>query len=199
MLLGFGPRYQLHLFLDYKYTLISLPILKKSFLLLYKDLSALYSLPCYILVFHFEGLGLFPLILVPSGFHWKASTPSYELWRHCSGVISSLMQPAKWVQSIECGGDECFFCPLPFFACRQIFLLFLDLWRWTSEFVLGPSKDTKISSGSLGIVVSLCLQWVVYINPKGLLSVPSEVCFSDIGLLSSELILKFSSSHSVHS
>ena len=37
------------------------------------------------------------------------------------------MRPTKWAQSIECGGDRCFICILPFLAWRQIFLLFLGL------------------------------------------------------------------------
>ena len=93
----------------------------------YKGLSALYRLPGCILAFHFEGLSLFSLILIPSRLHWKTSMLCYELWWHCSWVISSLMWLAKWVQNIECGGDGCFIYNLPFFTCWQISLLFLGL------------------------------------------------------------------------
>ena len=42
-----------------------------------------------------------------------------------SRVISPLMQPSKWVQSIECGGDWCFICTLPSSIQWQTFLPFL--------------------------------------------------------------------------
>ena len=48
--------------------------------------------------------------------YWKVSLLGCELWWHCSGVIPPLIQLAKWVQSIECGGDRCFICTLPLFA-----------------------------------------------------------------------------------
>lgn len=172
-------------------TLLYFSFLSKCFIPLYKGLSALYSLLGCILAFHLEGLTSFLLILVPWGLHWKASTLGYELWWHYSEVIALLMQPTKWVQSIECGDDGCFICTLPFFACWQIFFFVLGL----CPMVLSPSEDTKVSSGSLGIVVSLGLWWVVYIFPEGLLSVPSKVCSSDIGLLSFDLVLIFLSSH----
>jgi len=70
MFLRFGPRYGLHLFLDYNHTtciaIFSFLICSSPF---YKGLSTLYSLLGCILVFHLKGLGLFPLILVLSGLH----------------------------------------------------------------------------------------------------------------------------------
>ena len=67
--------------------------------------------------------------------------------------------------------------------------------QWSSKLVIGLSEDTLISSVSLGIAASLCLWWIVYNFPEGLLSVPSEVCSSDIGLLSLVPALEYSSSH----
>lgn len=83
--------------------------------------SSMFSFP----LFH---RGLSALYNLPSGLHWKVFKPGYELWWHCSGVIFSLMQSAKWVQSIECGGDECFIYILPFLIWWQIFILFFSLY-----------------------------------------------------------------------
>ena len=139
MVLGFDPRYWLHLFLAYSYTFI-FSNFPSPF---YRGLSALYSLPSCILAFHLEGFGSFPLILVPSGLHWKISTPGFELWWHCLGVIFSLMRLAKWVQSIECGCDGCFIYILPFFARWQIFLLFLGLCSVVFRISTWSSREYK--------------------------------------------------------
>ena len=127
--------------------------------------------------FHLEGLGLFSLILVPSKLHWKASTPSYEQCWHCSGVIFSLIRQAKWVQIIECRVNGCFTCTISFFACRQIFLLFLGLCPIVFRTGLRPFWGHKSILGVLGHyslprLVMRCLYF-----PKGALSMPSEVCF----------------------
>ena len=73
------------------------------------------------------------------------------------------MRPTKWVQSIECGGDECFICLLLFLTRQQIFLLFLGLFLMA--FSIGPRhpEDMSISSRSLVVIVSLYLWWVVCI------------------------------------
>ena len=160
----------------------------------YKGLSALYSLPGYISAFHLEGLGLFPLILVPSGLHWKAFTPGYELWWHCLEVISLLMWPTKSVQRIECRGDWCFIYTLPFFACPQIFLLLLSLCPMVFRTSPRPFRGHKsilkvLEHYSLPRLVMYCLYFL-----EGVLWVPSEVCFSHIGLLSFDPVLRFSSS-----
>ena len=66
---------------------------------------------------------------------------------------------------------------------------------WSSELVFNPPEYIRVSSGSSGIVVSLDLWWVAHISPKGSLLVPSKVCSSNIGLLTFDPILKFSSFH----
>ena len=66
---------------------------------------------------------------------------------------------------------------------------------WSSELVFNPLEYIRVSSGSSGIVVSLDLWWVAHISPKGSLLVPSKVCSSNIGLLTFDPILKFSSFH----
>ena len=159
MVLGFDLRYWLHLFLAYSYTFI-FSNFPSPF---YRGLSALYSLPSCILAFHLEGLDLFPLILVPSGLHWKASTLGYKLWWHCSGVISPLMWPAKWVQSIECKGDGCFIYIISFFTCDKSSSLSSVYAWWSLELVFDPPEDIRVSSGSSSIVVSLDLWWVAHI------------------------------------
>ena len=149
--LWFGPRYRLHLFFDYNHTtciaIFSSLICSSPF---YRGLSTLYSFICCILVFHLKGLGLFPLILVPSGLHWKTFTPSYKLWWHCLGIIFPLIWPAKCVQSFECKGDGCFIYIIPFFACQQIFLLFLGLCLMVFKTGLRPSRGHKSVLGVFG-------------------------------------------------
>ena len=44
-----------------------------------------------------------------------------ELWSYCSGVFFSLMQPAKLVQCIKCGGDGYLPLTFPFFfTCTSL-------------------------------------------------------------------------------
>ena len=137
-------------------------------------------------------------LLVLSGLHWKASTPNYELWWHCLRVISSLMHPAKWVQSIKSKGDGCLSALFPSLLADKSSSSSSIYARWYSKLVLSPSKDIRVSSGSSGIIISLGLWCVIYTFHEGMLLVPFKVCFFDIGSLSFDPILGFLSSHKLN-
>ena len=109
-------------------------------------------------------------------------------------IIFPLIWPAKCVQSFECKGDGCFIYIISFFTCDKSSSLSSVYAWWSLELVFDPPEDIRVSSGSSSIVVSLDLWWVAHISPEGSLSVPSKVCFSNIGLLTFDPILGFSSS-----
>ena len=72
------------------------------------------------------------------------------------------MRPTKWAQSIECRGDKCFICILPFLAWRQIFLLFLGLCLMVHKTGPRPFRGHVNILGVLGycnflVLVMSCL------------------------------------------
>ena len=72
----------------------------------------------------------------------------------------------------------------PFFACRQIFLLFFGLCLMVFRIGPRPSWEHNSILGVLGHYSLPRLVMSCYIFPKSLLLVPSQVCPSDIRLLS---------------
>ena len=108
------------------------------------------------------------------------------------------MRLAKWVQSIECEGDGYFILIPPFPAWRQIFLLFLGLCLMVFKIGSRPfqwhvSILEVLEHCSLLVLVMSYLYFL-----EDLLSVLSEVCSSDLGLLPLAPALDFSSSHNIH-
>ena len=93
--------------------------------------------------------------------------PGCELWWRCLGVISLLMRLAKWVQSIECGGDECLICILPFLAWWQIFLLFLGLCPMVFKNRPWPFRGRVSILGVLGYSNLLWLVVELLYSPRG--------------------------------
>ena len=135
------------------------------------------------------------MILVLSGPYEKVSLLDCELWWHWLGVISSLMWLTKWVQSIECEGDECFICTLLSLAWWQTFLFFLGTCLMVFKNGLQPFRGSinilRVlgHSNLLGFVFKLS-----YLLENSLI-VLLEVCYSSVGLFLFIPVLDFSSSH----
>ena len=106
------------------------------------------------------------------------------------------MQPAKWVQSIECGGDGCFIYTLPSPTQWQTFLLFLGhvsggLHSQTSA-IPGMYQYPRVPWAHWSSWV-LWLRYHVFF--KDSLTKPSKVCHFFLDLFLFILVLDFLSSH----
>ena len=108
------------------------------------------------------------------------------------------MHPAKWVQSIKSKGDGCLSALFPSLLADKSSSSSSIYAQWYSKLVIGLSEDIRVSSRSSGIIVSLGLWCVIYTFHEGMLLVPFEVYFSDIGSLSFDPILRFLSSHKLN-
>ena len=102
---------------------------------------------------------------------------------------------AKWMQSIECGGEDALYVLfLHLLNDKPSFLSSVRAW-WSSELDFGPSEDVSVSSGSSSILILMGL-WLCYHTcfEDSLIEL-LEVCPFGVDLFSVIPILGFSSSH----
>lgn len=94
---------------------------------------------------------------------------SCELWSHCSGIISSLMQLVRLVQSIECEGGRCLLQETSFLhPCTSCTLPFPSI-SLSLGFLGMPAALRIFNSPQVGIVLGVCLPffaWVGQICPQ---------------------------------